>query len=89
MKRLTVAEARRRLADALDHVEDGEPVLIERRGVTFELRVRPAGKRVRGRDLEPFPTANEASLGPLWEWAAAARGHVFHGTRQRGRKTRG
>ena len=46
MRRYTAAEARTRLSDALDHAEAGSAVVIERRGVRFELvRVRDRSRR--------------------------------------------
>lgn len=46
MKRYTVAKAREQLASVLDAAERGEGVIIERRGVSFELRpLRTARRR--------------------------------------------
>jgi antitoxin (DNA-binding transcriptional repressor) of toxin-antitoxin stability system len=69
MKRYTVAEVRERLSEALDRADRGEPVVIERRGVRYELkplrRARTQGKR-RPRQIEIHDAAVAAGE---WQWA--------------------
>jgi antitoxin (DNA-binding transcriptional repressor) of toxin-antitoxin stability system len=45
MKKYSVSMVRERLSEALDAADQGKPVLIERRGVTYELTVRKAPAR--------------------------------------------
>ena len=45
MKRYTVAHVRERLADVLDEAEQGNPVVIERRGVRYVLAVESTPQR--------------------------------------------
>jgi antitoxin (DNA-binding transcriptional repressor) of toxin-antitoxin stability system len=45
MKRYTVAVVRKRLAEALDEAERGEPVFIERKGVRYRLSLDTAKPR--------------------------------------------
>ena len=48
VKKYKVAMVRERLSQALDQAERGEPVFIERNGVTYRLSVeRPAARRPR------------------------------------------
>jgi antitoxin (DNA-binding transcriptional repressor) of toxin-antitoxin stability system len=48
VKKYKVAMVRERLSQALDQAERGEPVFIERNGVTYRLSVeRPAARRSR------------------------------------------
>jgi hypothetical protein len=72
MRKYSVAMVRERLAEALDQAEQGRPVLIERRGVTYELTVR---KRAPKRSVPQM----EVIDGPLietgdwsWDWRGGA-----------------
>lgn len=70
MKKYTVAVARERFAQALDAAQRGEPVYIERKGVTYRLivekRARPAGRRsARIEVLDPAVEAGQWS----WDWS--------------------
>jgi hypothetical protein len=87
MKRYPAAAARRRLSEALDAAEAGEPVVIERRGVRFRL----------ARDEEaPAPASGPALVEILdqgvergaWTWAMTARGLKFVPGRRPGRRSR-
>jgi hypothetical protein len=83
MKRYTVAQVRERLAEALDRADLGEPVVIERRGVRYELRSmrtrKPAGRRqVRIETVDPAVAAG------TWQWAWSADGLTFV-SRRKGR----
>src|SRR5258705_12943383 len=45
MRKYSVSVVRERLSEALDDADRGKPVLIERRGVTYELTVRKSRSR--------------------------------------------
>jgi antitoxin (DNA-binding transcriptional repressor) of toxin-antitoxin stability system len=75
MKRYTVSEARMRMAEMLDSAEGGESVLIERKGVRFQIvpaRAKPARKRAP--ILEILDTAIEKGD---WTWQDGPRGLTF------------
>lgn len=78
MKRYTVAVVRERLADALDQAERGEPVFIERRGVTYRLSVETP-KRRRSRREPAIEVLDPAVSEGQWTWAWSARGIHFRG----------
>jgi antitoxin (DNA-binding transcriptional repressor) of toxin-antitoxin stability system len=68
-KEYTVAAVRERLAEALDEAERGEPVFIERRGVTYRLSVEPKPRRRTSRSpridiLDPALEAGQWT----WDW---------------------
>lgn len=73
MKRYSAAEARARLADVLDAAERGEVVVIERRGVRFDIRRRDVRKpTARRRSLiERVDPAIETGQ---WTWELAREG---------------
>jgi len=60
---------RERLAEALDDADRGEPVFIERRGVTYELTVRkgPSRKKKATRQIEILDRAIVEGDW-TWEW---------------------
>jgi len=70
MKRYTVSQVRERLAEALDQADRGVPVVIERKGVRYSLKLdRPGAARRRRRKsmityLDPAIEAGEWG----WEW---------------------
>jgi hypothetical protein len=72
MKKYSVAMVRERLAEALDEAEQGKPVFIERRGVTYELTVRkPAPRRTkRTPHIEVLDGSLVKSGNWTWEWSA-------------------
>ena len=70
-KRYTVAHVRERLSDALDEAERGEAVLIERRGVTYELRRAPV-PAPRARRRKPMMEILDPAVAEgqwTWEWS--------------------
>ncbi|HET7618144.1 MAG TPA: hypothetical protein VFK20_06505 [Vicinamibacterales bacterium] len=80
MKRYTVGMVRERLAQALDEAEQGIPVFIERKGVSYRLSVerpnrRPRPKRAR---IDIMDAAVESGQ---WTWTATKGGLRF--TRRR------
>jgi prevent-host-death family protein len=79
MKRYTASEARARISDVLDGAEHGETVIIERRGVRFQVvvdRARPARRpsRKHARSLEIRDPGVEAGN---WTWRAGPGGLSF------------
>lgn len=82
MKRFSAAKARQELAHVLDAAERGEGVVIERRGVQFEVRPLPPRRRSKRRaslvvSLDPALEAGQ------WTWELGPRGMRFKKTGSR------
>jgi antitoxin (DNA-binding transcriptional repressor) of toxin-antitoxin stability system len=73
MKRYTVAQVRERLAAALDEVERGVPVVIERRGVRYVLSVESPKERPARRQ-SIIETVDPAIASGQWSWVWTTRG---------------
>jgi antitoxin (DNA-binding transcriptional repressor) of toxin-antitoxin stability system len=73
MKRYTVAQVRERLASALDEVERGLPVVIERRGIQYLISVQSRKAR-RGRRRSIIETIDPAIAAGQWTWTWTPRG---------------
>jgi prevent-host-death family protein len=74
--RLSAAAARQRFSDLLDAAERGENVVIERRGVRFELvSRRPSKGRRRQRSLIEW--VDPAVESGQWSWELGAEGLAF------------
>ena len=72
-----MAEARKRFADLLDAAERGERVVIERRGVQFDLELRrKASAPARRPSL--VEAMDSAVARGQWTWRADAGGLAFH-----------
>jgi antitoxin (DNA-binding transcriptional repressor) of toxin-antitoxin stability system len=67
MKKFTVAMVRERLSDALDSALSGEPVFIERKGVTYRLSVEYA-KKPRKTRKPMIEVLDPAVLEGQWTW---------------------
>ena len=69
MKKYSVSLVRERLSDALDQAERGEPVFIERRGVTYRLSLEPpaTARRRRTPRIEIVDKSIEAGRW-TWDW---------------------
>ena len=82
MSRFSAAHARAHLAEVLDTAEQGQPVVIERRGVRFRLVVdKPArAAKVPEPIIEMLDPAVERGQ---WSWAWGAKGLRFSGKRQK------
>jgi antitoxin (DNA-binding transcriptional repressor) of toxin-antitoxin stability system len=79
MKGFSVAEARARFGDLLDQAEQGDPVVIQRRGVRFILRTEPqAASASSTRFFEWLDPAVEAGD---WTWDVAKSGMKFRSRR--------
>jgi antitoxin (DNA-binding transcriptional repressor) of toxin-antitoxin stability system len=70
MKRYTTAQARARLADALDDAEAGTPVVIERRGVRFLIVCEPAAT-VKAKRTPLVEILDPAVERGQWTWTPA------------------
>ena len=74
--RLSAAAARQRFSDLLDAAERGEDVVIERRGVRFELVSRPSSKGQR-RQRSIIEWVDPAVDSGQWSWELGADGLAF------------
>ena len=77
-----MAEARKRFADLLDAAERGERVVIERRGVQFDLEVRrkavaPARRPSLVEAMDPAVEQGQ------WTWRADGDGLAFQARAKR------
>jgi prevent-host-death family protein len=77
MKRYSVSQARMRMAEVLDSAERGEPVVIERQGVRFDVvmsKAKPRAKRRRDPIIKILDPAVEAGD---WTWRLEPTGLQF------------
>ena len=77
MKRYTVAEARARFSDLLDAAEQGQPAVIERRGVRFVIRPEEGPRRIRRRRQNMIDYLDPAVAEGQWTWDFGPAGLVF------------
>lgn len=64
---------RERLSEALDEAEQGKPVLIQRRGVTYELTVRaPARRKKAASQIQVVDRSLIESGEWSWGWKGGA-----------------
>lgn len=69
MKKYSVATVRERLSEALDQAEQGTPVFIERRGVTYELTVRKSRRKAAAKpQIEVLDPSIVKSGNWAWDW---------------------
>ena len=61
---LPVAEAKRRFSELIDRVEQGEQILVSRRGTVVVALVPPRGQH----DARPAPVGLAAVAGALADW---------------------
>jgi hypothetical protein len=80
MKRYTVAVLRERLAEALNDVDRGVPVVVERRGVRYRL-TREAKKPARTRRKPVITEADSDVAAGQWSWTWTPGGLEFAGDR--------
>jgi prevent-host-death family protein len=71
MKRYSVAEARARFSDLLDAAEQGEPAVIERRGVRFVIRPEATSRRAARQKMIESVDPDVARGQWTWDWSAA------------------
>jgi len=67
MRKYSVSMVRERLAEALDDADRGEPVFIERRGVTYELTVRKSPRR-RKKAARQIDIVDKTIVEGNWTW---------------------
>lgn len=82
-KRYTVAQVRERLSDALDQAEHGDAVIIERRGVRYQLTLAPAAKPRRGKGVSRIEVLDPSIDAGEWSWSWSGRALTFRARRQR------
>ena len=70
VKRYSVAEARARFSDLLDAAEQGEPAVIERRGVRFVIRPEQSQRRSGRQKLIEYVDPDVARGQWTWDWTA-------------------
>jgi hypothetical protein len=68
MRRYTAAQARQNLARLLDTAENGQSVVIERRGVRFVLRADRMKRRSRIRRRPIIEILDPAVARGQWTW---------------------
>jgi hypothetical protein len=77
--RYTAAQARQRFFEILDEAEAGTPVVVERRGVRFEVRAEvPRSRRTGSSSIEILDQAVDDGN---WSWALDDAGLQFSGDR--------
>jgi hypothetical protein len=81
MKRFTSSQARRQIADLLDAAEAGERVVIERRGVSFELGLR--GRATKRAARPHFDLIDPAVTEGTWSWRWTGAGVAFKKPKRR------
>ena len=70
MKRYTATVARERLSEALDHVDRGVPVIIERKGVRYRIS-REGRKQTKRTSRKPTIHVVDAAVADgrwTWDW---------------------
>jgi hypothetical protein len=67
MKKYSVSMVRERLSEALDAADEGTPVFIERRGVTYQLTVRKAATRKK-KATPQIDILDRAIVDGNWTW---------------------
>jgi hypothetical protein len=75
MKKYSVAMVRERLSEALDAAEQGTPVFIERRGITYELTVRTSAGRKKKTAKPQIDVVDPSILKSgnwTWDWTDGA-----------------
>ena len=82
-KRYTVAQVRERLSDALDQAERGDAVIIERRGVRYQLALAPVANPRRARAISRIEIVDPSIDAGEWSWNWSGRALTFRARRQR------
>jgi len=82
MTYLKVAEARARFGEMLDEAEKGTPVVIERRGVRFQLIAETDSPSATPKK-PVFDFVDAAVMSGQWTWKPAAKGLAFAARRKR------
>jgi antitoxin (DNA-binding transcriptional repressor) of toxin-antitoxin stability system len=82
MKRYSVAHVRRRLADVLDEAAAGNPVVIERRGMRYVLKVDDAAPRKKRAGRPSIEIVDPDVASGRWHWTLTSRGMRFNRRRR-------
>jgi hypothetical protein len=77
MRRYSTAKARAEFSTLLDAAENGEVILIERRGVRFSLRSEGRNKPNAKRRRSHIEHVDPAILEGQWTWTLGTRGLRF------------
>jgi len=88
VKRYSTAEARVHLAQVLDFAEQGQDVVIERRGIRFTVRPLPSGKRRSSRKAPRIEILDPAVEAGQWTWGWGEDGIEFIDRRRARRRKR-
>lgn len=76
-RRYTVAQVRERLSAALDEAERGQPVIIERHGVRYQL-TRVSAQAPKARKRKPRIDVLDAAVADgRWTWDWTPEGVAF------------
>jgi len=89
MRRYSTAQARVHLAQVLDLAEEGQDVIIERRGVRFLVRPIQPEKKTRARKTPRIEVLDPAVDAGQWTWGWSEGGLEFidrRGKRRRGKR---
>lgn len=81
MKRYTVSQVRERFAEALDHADQGVPVVIERKGIRYSLKVERPARRLKKRP-SIFKMIDPAVVAGQWTWDWEHGSMTFRDTRK-------
>jgi hypothetical protein len=81
-KRFLVAEARARFGEILDEADQGDTVIIERRGVQYLLQ-RDTRERKAAAPRSVFTWVDPAVMSGEWTWTPTAKGLRFTPRRPR------
>jgi len=83
MKKYTVALVRERLSEALDYAHSGEPVFIQRKGVTYRLSVEPTKRKARRPSKPQIEILDPSISEGQWTWDWSGGGLAFRGRKRR------
>jgi len=77
MKRYTAAQARAHFAMVLDAAEEGEDVVIERRGCRFTVSASRSHRRRAATAAPLIEAVDPAVAGGQWTWSGSGAGLRF------------
>jgi antitoxin (DNA-binding transcriptional repressor) of toxin-antitoxin stability system len=82
MKLFKVAEARARFGEILDEAESGATVVIERRGVRFELAAAAPARTSSSSKALLFDHVDPDLIDGQWTWKPGSKGLTFAARRR-------
>jgi hypothetical protein len=85
VKSFKVGEARARFGEILDEAETGATVVIERRGVRFELAAVAPARTASSSKSSLFARIDADVMAGQWTWKPGAKGLSFAPRRRRRR----